>query len=665
MLFALLIAGVASASPAGPVLDVWVQLRDEEDRRTLRTLGMNFVESEDGDWRRFHGEPTVVGRLRESGIPYRLAVSPLTKTDHGHHSPAEMVEAMEELADAHPDAAELFDLGTSVEGRPIVGLRLTRASSPRARLRVLGAHHGDETSSAEVSLASATRLLEDPSLAHILDEAEAWFVPHVNPDGLAALRRYNANSVDLNRNYGFEWSSSSFRPGPAPFSEPETQAIRALSAWVDFGLGLSVHSGAVNLGWVWNFTTDLTPDEELLSDIADVYAEDCTTEGFWTTNGADWYTTNGDTTDWSYGRYGTLDYTLEVSVDKHPDELSMARVLDEHTDAIPALMDWPWWVSGWVSDASTGLPVQATVTLVDDGQSVVSGPDGHFSRPVGEAVWSVSVSALGYEPVLLDIEPWSAAVDVALEPTVLSPIEPEGRWLSPDGLFSLDGAAETVALHRPGHPEVWAEPTGDRWQVDPVGLNPGPWSLIIDDQPLPNALFIPEPDPTHSVGEVTRTAETIEIVVPNVGRGARVWRLEGTHRSFVRVETTVDLAQETLLLPPSALPDSSSELVIWTRGMQLALTGVESVEPEDEPEWLDTGEPEDTDPDLPDSWEEPADDTVGVDDGGELKAGGCQVVTTDYPHLIWLVSLIGLTSRRRSQCAPHHCSSPSPSSSPE
>ena len=26
--------------------------------------------------------------------------------------------------------------------------------------------------------------------------------------------------------------------------------------------------------------------------------------------------------------------------------------------------------------------------------------------------------------------------------------------------------------------------------------------------------------------------------------------------------------------------------------MQLALTGVESVEPEEEPEWLDTGEPE-------------------------------------------------------------------------
>ena len=77
--FSLSHCGVASAHPRVPVLDVWVQLRDEEDHRTLRTLGLNFVESEDGDWRRFHGEPAVAGPLRESGIPYRLAVSPLTR----------------------------------------------------------------------------------------------------------------------------------------------------------------------------------------------------------------------------------------------------------------------------------------------------------------------------------------------------------------------------------------------------------------------------------------------------------------------------------------------------------------------------------------------------------------------------------------------------------
>ena len=148
---------------------------------------------------------------------------------------------------------------------------------------------------------------------------------------------------------------------------------------------------------------------------------------------------------------------------------------------------------------------------------------------------------------------------------------------------------------------------------------------------------------------------------PGLGRGARVWRLDGPHRNFNRVEVEEDLEREVLVLPASAMVDSSTDLVIWTRGMQLVLAGLGAPEPEDEPDIRDTGEPEDDEPDLPDSWEEPVDAPDGVDDGGELKAGGCQVAPQDYPHLIWLVSLIGLISRRRSQCAFQNCSSPSSS----
>jgi len=572
-----------------------------------------------------------------------------------------MTAALEGLAADHPDAAEVVDLGTTVQGRPIVGLRLTRTDRPRARMRILGTHHGDETSSAEVSLEAARRLLDDPSVTPIIDDSEIWVVPHVNPDGVAALQRYNANNVDLNRNYGFEWSSSSFRPGDAPFSEPETQAIRALGAWVDFGLGLSVHSGAVNLGWVWNYTTEVTPDEELLSDLADVYAEDCTTEGFWTTNGAEWYITNGDTTDWSYGRYGTLDYTLEVSIDKHPDASPMDMVIEEHTDAVPAILSWPWWASGWISDAETGLPIQADITLVDDGQRIVAGPDGHFSRPVSEAVWGIEVSAPGYESSILNIEPWSPAVDVVLTPSALSPVSPERRLLSRDGQLVLDGDATEVILRRAGHEDVWAEPTGAGWQIEASRLNPGPWTLIIDGLPSPNAVFIPETGDGASIGTVTRGEDDIEIFVPGLGRGARVWRIMGERRNLERIEAEEDIETETLILPASAMPDSSADLVIWTRGMQLALTATDSPEPEEEPDDPDTADPdedEDT-PDLPDSWEDPVDTPSEVDDGGDLKAGGCQVVNTDYPHLTWLVSLIGLVIRRRSKCAPHYCSSPS------
>lgn len=48
-----------------------------------------------------------------------------------------------------------------------------------------------------------------------------------NPDGLAAAARYNARGVDPNRNCDFHWRADSEEPsGPAPWSEPETRALR-------------------------------------------------------------------------------------------------------------------------------------------------------------------------------------------------------------------------------------------------------------------------------------------------------------------------------------------------------------------------------------------------------------------------------------------------------
>jgi len=60
-------------------------------------------------------------------------------------------------------------------------------------------------------------------------------IPTVNPDGLAtggAAGRFNANDVDLNRNFACDWSPTSMwrdqevSGGTAAFSEPEARAIR-------------------------------------------------------------------------------------------------------------------------------------------------------------------------------------------------------------------------------------------------------------------------------------------------------------------------------------------------------------------------------------------------------------------------------------------------------
>lgn len=96
---------------------------------------------------------------------------------------------------------------------------------------VVGGIHGNEPVSPPT-----VRAFVDASFA---DDVAVWLVPALNPDGVAAGTRWNANRVDLNRNFTWDW-----RPddgGPAPLSEPESRAITELIDSVRPDLAIWVH----------------------------------------------------------------------------------------------------------------------------------------------------------------------------------------------------------------------------------------------------------------------------------------------------------------------------------------------------------------------------------------------------------------------------------------
>lgn len=103
-------------------------------------------------------------------------------------------------------------------------------------LLVGGVHTGFETNT--VGLLNELRDYFAVTPQTILPDISLVFVPVLNPDGLERGRqisgRFNANGVDLNRNWGCGWSAEAvFRttpvsPGHAAFSEPETLALGSL-----------------------------------------------------------------------------------------------------------------------------------------------------------------------------------------------------------------------------------------------------------------------------------------------------------------------------------------------------------------------------------------------------------------------------------------------------
>lgn len=277
-------------------------------------------------------------RLGYSPVPLRPP-EPLTP----YPSLTEINQTLQSMVANHPDICRLETLGYSVQNRPIYAVVVTRNPSqnlPKPRIRIQACIHGDEKSSAMVALHFLSLLTENdgtsPMCTYLVDAAETWVIPVLNPDGYHSNSRYNANNVDLNRNLSYMWQSGG-GAGPYPFSEPETRALRDITqpGWPGpdnlrnvFAGGLSGHSGATCVNTVWNYSVS-TPiqDLDLVTAQAQAYAWHPSITGYYGPGtwdiwipGASWYPITGDVNDWSYGECGTVDHTIEYSFIKAPSD---------------------------------------------------------------------------------------------------------------------------------------------------------------------------------------------------------------------------------------------------------------------------------------------------------------------------------------------------------
>jgi protein MpaA len=139
-----------------------------------------------------------------------------------------------ESANADPVGTRTLMLGRSVDGRPIVAVESGDFDSAGKAL-VVGCIHGNEPA----GIAIAERLVHGPPPR----ELDLWIVPVLNPDGVAAGTRQNADHVDLNRNFPYRWQrlSGIYYSGPYPLSEPESRIAVRLVARIDPAVSIWFH----------------------------------------------------------------------------------------------------------------------------------------------------------------------------------------------------------------------------------------------------------------------------------------------------------------------------------------------------------------------------------------------------------------------------------------
>ncbi|HWK64213.1 MAG TPA: M14 family metallopeptidase [Rhizobiaceae bacterium] len=278
-------------------------------------------------------------------VERHLATFAAAEAAEQYHSAASLEEELRQLAKTKPDVAELIEIGRSIEGRPILALRIGDRRGGVPKILFMGCHHAREWISVEVPFLLAKELVEradEAPIANWLTSGEIWVAPMVNPDGHEYCRvqdrlwrknrRKNDDGsfgVDPNRNYGYMWGildvpTSSHVPsdetyvGPRAFSEPETQAVRDLVGRELFAGLITYHSYSQLLLYPWGYTDKPVPDvqhreqmvgmaEEMHTLIQGVHGKIYVPQ-----QSSELYPTAGDTTDWTYGTYGIPSLTIEL-----------------------------------------------------------------------------------------------------------------------------------------------------------------------------------------------------------------------------------------------------------------------------------------------------------------------------------------------------------------
>lgn len=212
------------------------------------------------------GRPTQTPRaLSDLSVPSQAADSTLPATgalpdtvsqDLNEHAGANALVTDEPVAGTPSPALtatlplNTFVIGQSVEGRDILGWRF--GAGDKTLLLVGGIHGGFEANT--VTLMNEMIAYFEADATTVLPGVTLYIVPVANPDGLAVGRtadgRFNAHEVDLNRNWGCEWSADAVwqnNPvfaGERAFSEPETEAIGRLIRDTPVSAAIFYHSAA-------------------------------------------------------------------------------------------------------------------------------------------------------------------------------------------------------------------------------------------------------------------------------------------------------------------------------------------------------------------------------------------------------------------------------------
>ena len=331
-------------------------------------------------------------------------------------------EIMEQFAASYPDLCKIYNIGTLASGRKLLVARISDnvgVEEDEPEFFYTSTMHGDETTGYVLMLHLIDYLLtnygQDARITNMVNEIDLWINPNANPDGtyyggnntVNGARRYNANYVDLNRNYhdpedglhpdGNEW-------------QPETLAFMAFAEERSFVMSANFHGGAEVMNYPWDTWYKLTADDNWWKMVCREYADTAhvnSPSGYMTeyqngiTNGAQWYSISGGRQDYMNYFHQCREVTAEISSTKLPPASQLLNFWNyNYRSLLNYIEQVTYGVRGTISDSLTGEPLKAMVYItghdMDSSMVFSSLPVGNYHRLLKAGTYNLTFSADGY-----------------------------------------------------------------------------------------------------------------------------------------------------------------------------------------------------------------------------------------------------------------------------
>ncbi len=387
------------------------------------------------------GKRKMFDRNNQNKIPFAYDAYPTYN---------EYLAIMEDFEVQYPTLCQKINIGTSVQGRDLLAVKLSDNVSiheQEPRFLYVSSMHGDEIAGYVTMLRLIEYLLQnygaDSEITNLLDNNEIYISPLHNPDGtyaggnntVSGATRRNANFADLNRNF------PDILDGENPdgnASQPETLAYMAFAEENHFVMAANFHGGIEVVNFPWDTMQELNVDDDWWRLISREYADQVHSidPNYMTafengiTNGWAWFEADGGRQDFMNYYLRSRELTIEISDQKTPPGNQLPYYWDTNKVALLNFMKQvQYGIRGLVTNADTGESIKASVYIASKDHLntwvATELPIGDYYRPIKGGTYQVTYAAPCYESQTVSVSVSdlnSTTRNIALVPLAEEPI---------------------------------------------------------------------------------------------------------------------------------------------------------------------------------------------------------------------------------------------------